>query len=177
MIKKALAYLLLLNAVFLPLQILAQETTGTYLQYQEPKAPEISWLSSIAYIFSLLVTFGVILFLAYLASRFLGQKMGSLSAANGGRILSSLPLGANRAVQVVEIAGKVLVLGVTDHTIMLLQEITDETEIARLKDRPAVTVQPQFGTLFERHLTSLQNIAQKFPGVLDSRQENDRRKR
>lgn len=179
MFKKTFALLLLvcLVAAILPGIVGAEEPGGTYLQYQDPKPPEVSWVSSVAYVFSLLITFAVVLLLAYFASRFLGQKMGKLSAVSGGQILRTIPLGSNRGIYIVEIAGKILVLGVTDHAIALLQEITSEEEIAKLKNTSDAMPASHFETLLQKQLTSLQQMAHKFPGVFDSRQDNDRGKR
>ncbi|CUH96099.1 hypothetical protein P22_2187 [Propionispora sp. 2/2-37] len=179
MFRRTLFLLLLVCfvAAILPETVLAEDSSRAYLQYQDPKPPEVSWVSSVAYVFSLLITFAVVLLLAYFASRFVGQKMGKVSAASGGQVLRTIPLGGNRGIYVVEIAGKVLVLGVTDHAIALLQEITAEEEIAKLKNMSDAMPASQFETLLQKQLTSLQQMTHKFPGVFGSRQDNDRGKR
>ena len=151
---------------------LAAEAGNDYLVYQEPQTTTASWVSTVAYVVSLLVTFAVIIGLAYFTSRFLGQKMGQLSARAENRILTHLPLGANRAIHVVEIAGKVLVLGVTDHSITLLQEITDE-------EQPATVPSNGFETILQSQLSSLQHMSQRFPSAFGRRHEqsNEREKR
>lgn len=154
---------------------------GEYLSYQEPKPVETSWLSTIAYVVSLLVTFVVVIGLAYLTSRFVGQKMGRYGVSGEHKVVVSLPLGASRGVYVVEVAGRFLVLGVTDNNVNLLAEITDPAEVERLRttvpgDRPR-----QFEDVFQRHLASLQQMSQKFPAVFGhynrTEQEKDREKR
>lgn len=161
---------------------LAAEADNNYLVYQEPQATQASWLSTVAYIISLFVTFAVVIGLAYFSSRFLGQRMGRLSAGTDNKILATLALGANRAVHVVEIAGKVLVLGVTDHNIVLLQEIADENEIEKLKQHQTASVpSSNFETILESQLSSLRNMSQKFPAVFGGQhrqsQSNEREKR
>lgn len=159
---------------------LAAEAGNDYLVYQEPQTTTASWVSTVAYVVSLLVTFAVIIGLAYFTSRFLGQRMGQLSARAENRILTHLPLGANRAIHVVEIAGKVLVLGVTDHSITLLQEITDEDQVEKLRQQQPATVPSNgFETILQSQLSSLQHMSQRFPSAFGRRHEqsNEREKR
>ncbi len=155
----ALATLLLCGSVF------AAGQGGEYLAYQEPQPAGSSWLSTAAYLFTLLVTFLLVIGLAYYTSRFLGQKMSRYSGAGDNRVLASLPLGQNRGVFVVEVAGKFLVLGVTDHSINLLQEVTDPEAIERLRTTAPSLPPSQFDDIFKRQLASLQQMSQKFPGV------------
>jgi flagellar protein FliO/FliZ len=161
--------------------VLAAGQGGEYLPYQEPKPAGSSWLSTIAYIFTLLVTFAVVIVLAFFTSRFLGQRMGRFSGAGDNRVLVSLPLGQNRGVFVVEVAGKFLVLGVTDHSVNFLQEITDPAMIEKLRVTAPALAPSQFDTVFKRQLASLQQMSNKFPGVFGqySRGDNeiDREKR
>lgn len=163
-------------------QAWAAEANGGYLNYQEPQpASSSSWLSTITYVFSLIITFAVVIGLAYLASRFVGQKIGIMSVSDN-RILSTLVLGPNRSVQVVEVAGKVIVLGVTEHSITLLEEITDEIRLEKIRQQPALVSTPNsFDSVFQRQLASLHQMSQKFPTVFNSRdnssQDNESEKR
>ncbi|MCE5284776.1 MAG: flagellar biosynthetic protein FliO [Pelosinus sp.] len=159
-------------------QVYGEEQAGEYLKYHETKPPETSWLSSVAYVFSLLIVFAVVLGLAYLTSQFFGRKIGKNMVAANAQVLNTLPLGQNCAVYVVEIAGKYLILGVTNNQINLLQEITSQEEIDNIRNQPIV--QDGFDSIFQRHLASLQKISQKFPAVMNTphnEQENDREKR
>lgn len=154
--------------------VYAAEPAGEYLQYQEPKpASYSSGFSTLAYIFSLLVTFSIVIGLAYFASRFLGQKMGSKLAMGNQRIIATLPMGANRNICVVEIAGKFLILGVTDHTITVLQEITDPVEIEKMQAERQIEPDNQFDKVFQRQLASLQRLSPKFPNVFNTHQQNE----
>jgi flagellar biosynthetic protein FliO len=161
--------------------VLAAGQGGDYLTYQEPQPAGSSWLSTIAYLITLLVTFAVVIGLAYFASRFLGQKIGRYNGTGDNRVLVSLPLGQNCGVFVVEVAGKFLILGVTDHNVSFLQEIIDPATIEKLKNTAAPVPASQFDTVFKRQLASLQQMSHKFPGVFGrySRGDNefDREKR
>ena len=70
----------------------------------------------------------------YYFFKFAAKKSGIRIAGNGaGRVLSVLPLGSNRTVQVVDLAGKVLVLGVSDNSINLITEIVSKEEIDKIR--------------------------------------------
>lgn len=168
-------------------QVLAAAETGEYLKYQEPQPTASSWLATSSYIISLLLTFLVVLGLAYYTSKFLAHRM-TRAGGFGGKVYSTLSLGPNRAVYVVEIAGKFMILGVTEHNITLLNEITSLTEIEQLKAlQPAANSIPpeQFGSIFCRQIVSLKQMQNKFPLVFgsdtptmrDKEPESDNRKR
>ena len=171
-------YILLLVAFFLRVGVgeiaYAAESTGEYLQYQEPQpAAYSSGLSTLTYIFLLLITFGIVIGLAYFASRFVGQKMKSRLAIGNHKIIATLPLGTNRGVYIVEISGKILVLGVTDHTINVLQEITDIGEIEKMKAEPISVPEATFDKVFQRQLASLQQLSLKFPNVFNAHHQDE----
>ena len=68
-----------------------------------------------------------------------------------GKVLENLPLGPNRSVCIIEMAGRVFLLGITDNSINLLTEITDEEEIAQLRrtahELSSDVFRQEFGTL------------------------------
>lgn len=49
------------------------------------------------------------------------------------KVLSSYPLAANRVIQVVEIAGKIMILGVSESSINLITEVEDKEFIDKIK--------------------------------------------
>jgi flagellar protein FliO/FliZ len=174
------SYILLLMVFLIGVTLLgnayAAEPNGEYLQYQEPKpAVYSSGLSTITYIFSLLITFAIVIGLAYFASRFLGQKMGGKLAIGNHKIIATLPMGSNRGVYIVEVAGKFLVLGVTDHSINVLQEITDSIEIEKIKAEPISMPETPFDKVFEKQLASLQRLSPKFPNVFNAHNSNEQK--
>lgn len=156
---------------------LAAETGGEYLKYQDPAAAgsSLSWVSSLAYVASLLATFAFVLLLAYGASRFLGKRFGHGSAAEQARqqVLQVIPLGPQAAVQVVSVGGRLLVLGVTGQQIRLLSEITEPAEIERLKlagQQASWDSGPQalpWGSLLGTPGERLERLKERFPRVFD----------
>ena len=137
---------------------------GGYLagyENTDPRPAPISWWSTIAYLVSLFAIFVFVVGLAYFAARFLGGKFAQQKLGYGGRILSHLPLGPNRSVCVIEMSGRVFMLGVTEHSITLLTEITDPDEIDRLhREDLAFGKMPD---MFSQQFGTLAGLVQKVP--------------
>lgn len=145
-------------------QVLAAAETGEYLKYQEPQPAASSWLAMSGYILSLLLTFLLVLGLAYFTSRFLGQRMTRGGGFGSGKIYATLSLGPNRSVYVVEIAGKFMVLGVTEQNITMLNEITSLSDIEQLKTTQNIVMPPeQFSSVFHRQIGLLRQMQKKSP--------------
>ena len=145
---------------FLNADITTVEAAGGYLSgYEdvEPQPAGVSWWSTIAYILSLLAVFAIVFFMAYIATKFLGGRFNARISRHGGRVLENLPLGPNRSVCIVDMAGRVFLLGVTDQSITLLSEIMDPEEIQNLRN-----ASKDFSSdMFSEELGSLSSIVQK----------------
>ncbi len=137
---------------------------GGYLagyENTDPRPAPISWWSTIAYLVSLFAIFVFVVGLAYFAARFIGGKFAQQKLGYGGRILSHLPLGPNRSVCVIEMSGRVFMLGVPEHSITLLTEITDVDEIDRLhREDLAFGKMPD---MFSQQFGTLAGLVQKVP--------------
>lgn len=158
----------ILVTLFLTDPALAAEEAakGGYLSGYEntdPKPSSISWWSTIAYLVSLFAIFIFVVGLAYFAARFLGGHFAQQKMGYGGKILSHLPLGPNRSVCIMEMAGRVFMLGVTEHSITLLTEITDMDEIDRLhrEEQKGLKV-PE---MFSQQFGALSDFVQKVPPI------------
>jgi len=140
----------------------AAEAAGGYLEGYEdvdPRPTGVSWWSTLAYLVSLFAVFAVVLVMAYFAARFIGGRFNAARmAASGGRILENLPLGPNRSVCTVEMAGRVFLLGVTDHNINLLGEITDKDLIEHLHAQSIAQ-----GDMFSQEFGTLSGLVKKIP--------------
>jgi len=156
-------------------QEVSSSSSGGYLsayQVNDAKPTPSSWWSTMAYLLSLMVVFAFVLGLAYFVSRLLGGKYAKIGIGSEGQILDNLPLGPNRAVCVVEIAGKVMVMGVTDHSITLLQEITDEFEIQQLRSKAVdKRVNNELQTMFSQQLSSLEQISRRIPAIFKDKKD------
>lgn len=150
-------------------QVFAAAETGEYLKYQEPQPATSSWFATSGYILSLLLTFLLVLGLAYLTSRFLGKRMTSGGGFGSGKIYATLSLGPNRAIYVIEIAGKFMVLGVTEQNITMLNEITSLSDIEQLKATQNIVMPPeQFSSVFQRQLGLLRKMQKKSTDTFSS---------
>ena len=70
----------------------------------------------------------------YMFFKFISQKTGlNVSGQSAIQILSTVSLGTNKFVQIVDVAGKVFLLGVSDSSINLLTEIKDREDIDRIR--------------------------------------------
>ena len=139
----------------------AGETGGGYLAgYQEadPRPSAVSWWSTVAYVVSLFAVFAFVVILAYFAARAFGKNSMQRLAARGGQIYLQLPLGPNRSVCVVELFGRVFVLGVTDANIHLITEIDDPETVDEIRSSA-----PAGGGVFQEQFGSLSDFVQKIP--------------
>ena len=140
----------------------AQAVGGGYLSgYEEvePQPTAISWWSTFAYLISLVAVFAVVVVMAYFAARFIGGRFNSARmAAGGGKILENLQLGPNRSVCIVEMAGRVFLLGVTDGGITLLGEITDNDMIEHLHEQSLAA-----NDIFYNDFGSISDLVKKIP--------------
>ena len=140
-------------------------TAPGYLQYQDPasKTAGSSW-GTFAYVVSLIVLFIGVVFLAYLSSRFLAAKMGGIGHGTGTAIHTTLALGPNRNIHLVEMAGRFFVVGATEHSIQLLFELDSPEQIALIRDSANKGV-PSFETALSNQMSALKQIRDRFPGM------------
>ena len=110
-------------------------TNSGYLEYKEPVLlGTTSVYSTFLYVVSLILVFAFVLLSAYFVSRFLGNKMGSYSKANTGKnIVGMIPFDQNKKIVFLQVNDSLLLLGVTENNISLLQEITRSEDIERIK--------------------------------------------
>ena len=137
------------------------ETGGGYLAgYEEadPRPSAVSWWSTVAYVVSLFAVFAFVVLLAYIVARAFGKQSMQRLAARGGQVYLQLPLGPNRSVCVVELFGRVFVLGVTDTNIRLITEIDDPETVEEIR-----TSAPLEGGVFQEQFGSLSDFVQKIP--------------
>jgi flagellar protein FliO/FliZ len=135
------------------------EAVGYLSGYEEvdPKPSAVSWWSTLAYLLSLVAVFAVVVVMAYFTAKFIGGRFNARMATGGGKILENLPLGPNRSVCIVEIAGRVFLLGVAEGGISLLAEITDDNTVENLRERNKEIFSQDFGTISD--------LIQKIPPI------------
>lgn len=67
-----------------------------------------------------------IIYLSYLASKYLGRGMSRGSNSRYMRMIDQLTLGQDRHIAVIQVGGRYLLVGVTAGQISILSEIKDE---------------------------------------------------
>jgi flagellar biosynthetic protein FliO len=81
-----------------------------------------------------LAVLAVIVVAIWLIFKFLLRSRNKLVADTEMiKVLATFPLAANRLIKVIDVAGKVLILGVTDSNINLITELEDKELIDRIK--------------------------------------------
>ncbi len=130
----------------------------------EPKPSPVSWWSAFAYLVSLSAVFAVVVVTAYFAARFIGGRFNARMSASGGRVLENLPLGPNRSVCAVEMAGRVFLLGVTDKNITLLGEVNDREMIEHLH-----TQSLEYSDPFSKDFGTLSDLVKKIPPLFQKK--------
>ena len=143
-----------------------------YLEYKEPMAANsgMNWLSTAAYVITLLIVFAVVLWAAYSVSQWFGGRMNRLQAANGAAIVGAVSLGGNRQVVMLKVGERILLLGVTDQQINLLQEVTDEEQVRQLLEQHRTAVQTNVAdNLFSNQLLQLDDLEKHLPRFIRNR--------
>lgn len=76
--------------------------------------------------------FALVIVLAWLTTRFVGQRMGSPMGGSSLRVLQHIPAGRDRSIMLLEVGGRVYLLGITAHQVTLLDAIEDPEVMARI---------------------------------------------
>lgn len=150
--------------------IFLEERTATmpYFPDSDPAGTSLRILSSL---------FGVII-IAFAISWFIQKKVG-IGSNIYGKVLGILPLDNKRLIYIVDIMGKVMILGVTDSNINLIGEITDKDTLDSLRlqyDKPS----PGMDKLFSFLTASRQTESEKdseYQDDKDSQHENRQQER
>ncbi|MFQ5431981.1 MAG: flagellar biosynthetic protein FliO [Nitrospinota bacterium] len=117
---------------------------GLFSDYSEPEVPAVPSLgeSLVKVGGALAVVLAMVLILAFAAKRYLAGAETALGTKKQLKVLSSHFIGVKKSVTLVEIAGEILALGVTNENINLLARYDDPEKIERIKlthrlpDRP-----------------------------------------
>ncbi len=109
------------------------EGTNPAYEYTEPDFGE-NRTSYLMLVLRTVAVLSVIIIGIYLIFRFLLKNKNRLVADTDMiKVLATYPLATNRLIKVVDIAGKVLILGVTDSNINLITSIEDKEMLDKIK--------------------------------------------
>ncbi|NIQ18342.1 MAG: flagellar biosynthetic protein FliO, partial [Candidatus Aenigmarchaeota archaeon] len=102
-------------------------------EYEEPDFGE-NKVSYPMLILRTVAVLGAIIVGLYLLFKFLVKNKSKIvTNSDVIKVLATYPLASNRMIQVVDIAGQVLVLGVSDSNINLITEVEDKEVVDRIK--------------------------------------------
>lgn len=156
-----------------------EDAAGTLYKYKEPEVEQTSVMSLIIrFVFIIALLLGGF----YLFYHFVTKKTGFMSVGRGAvDILSAVPVGPNKYIQIVDIAGKIMVLGVTDSNINLITEVIDkdEKDRIRLESSKAMPISDGgFGKYFNESVSYvadlIRNTSSSFKKKTDSSTNNKR---
>lgn len=105
---------------------------------------------------ALLLVLGIFMGSFYLLRRVVKRDVGT-RGRNVIRIIDRSYIGVKKSVTLVDVAGKVLVLGVTDNQISLLTQIEDPDRIEQLKGSKVTGASGSFSNHLSRLLTKTRN--------------------
>lgn len=96
--------------------------------------PQVEEESSVWMFIKMILILGIFAGGFYYFYRFVTKKAGiSIFGGEAIKVLSVVPLGQNKFIQLVDVAGKVMVIGVSDNNINMLSEITEKDQIDRIR--------------------------------------------
>ena len=72
------------------------------------------------------VAVAVIIYLSYLASKYIGKGMSRAGSSQYMRLIDQITLGQDRHMAIVQVGGKYLLVGVTSGQVNVLSEIQDD---------------------------------------------------
>jgi flagellar protein FliO/FliZ len=132
-----------------------------------PKVEEESYAWTI---FKLLFVLGLMGGGFYYFFRFVTKKAGiSILGQDVANVLSIVPVGQNKYLQVIDIAGRVLVLGVSDAGINLITEITAKDEIDRIRLLSSKSPEPDRPVFNDYLVNIISGIAGRISSLKKSR--------
>ena len=96
--------------------------------------PQVEEESSAWMFFKMLFVLAIFGGAFYYFYRFVTKKAGiSIFGGEAVRVLSVVPIGQNKFLQLVDVAGRVLLVGVSEGSINLITEITEKDQIDRIR--------------------------------------------
>ncbi|TGL88553.1 endoflagellar biogenesis protein [Leptospira congkakensis] len=146
----------------------SEETNLIQERYAEnaDDSPSATWiLLKILFVLAILVGAGY-----YLILQMQKSKSAKYPVKGFMKVLSSLSLSATQSVQIVEVGGRTLVLGVADGSVSLLTEVTapeEKSQIQKMKEE----ADPYVPNFLETVLESLQSKAQRKIRINPSKME------
>ena len=142
-----------------------------------PRVDEGSYVWSFI---KMLFILGVMVAMFYYFFRYVSKKTGANVSSHGvSTTLSIIPIAQNKFLQIVDLGGKVLVLGVSDNSINLITEITEKHEIdkirvSHLNDSQIQSTSSSFSDFLRKQIGNvLDKVSNKNEARFEFSREND----
>lgn len=133
------------------------------LNLDQSVEPQVAQPPSMFWLFiRLVISLAIIVGLTYLTVKVMRRKLTYSSAGEFIKVLDQHAFAMNKGVYITEVAGRVYVLGVTDHNINILSEVSDVQVIEELRGRAEERLnEPVIPPgLLEKFLPQMKNRAQ-----------------
>jgi len=127
--------------------------TTAFAQVTAPDSLASSWSAgpSLWSLTKLLLILGLVLGLVYVSLNALKKVTGrGGTSLKGVEVVGGVPLGPRRSLLLVKIAGKIHIIGATDHHLSAIGVIDDPTEIAEILSSSSGTNLPQFKDILSK---------------------------
>ncbi len=100
---------------------------------------------------ALLLVLGILLACFYLMRR-LVHRDGMVAGTPSARVIDRTPIGVKKNITTIEVAGRILVLGVTHDRISVLTQIEDQESVERFTNHVSQSASTRFSDQFSRLL-------------------------
>jgi flagellar biogenesis protein FliO len=105
------------------------------ITYEEPKAPEAPSLTAMAakMMGALALVVGLVLALAWVAQKYMGKFNTAFGSSGVVKVLTTSSIGVKKQISVVDVAGEIIVLGISGDSITMLTTIDNMESADRLR--------------------------------------------
>lgn len=130
-----------------------------------------SLIGKIGSVLGVLIGFAIILYLAYMATKIMGKRMTINGKGNKNiKILESVSLGQNKALMIIEVTGKTLLIGITSNEITLVSEL--DSKNLKIEDNEKNAETMEFSKAFKKVLEN--NFGGKFNKSKEKNNDNSK---
>jgi len=107
--------------------------------------------------------FAVVIFLAWLTTRLVGARMTGPSKGRPMRILQHVPVGKDRSILLLEVGGRIYMIGATAQQVTLLDAIDDPDAVGRILQGLSPEGEGALGKLLPQSFSDVLNQVTKGP--------------
>jgi len=132
-------FFLLLYVFLSPLHIFPAEknkitNTNGLFAFSDPAKQKITGPNYFSMILNTILILGVFTLGLYYLFKYIAKKQGlSLPSLDLVKVITSVPIGTNKFIQIIEVGNKYFLIGATENNISLISEITDKETISSIK--------------------------------------------